>query len=130
MMLARYIIVDELEKRTAESTGDVALLTQAYDDTIEALGSALGLKDVETEAHSQRVTAYTISIARTVPVPTQYLQVLARAAFLHDIGKMAIPDKILRKPGPLDDAEKVIMRTHCEISGENCAIGWPGWLPF
>jgi putative nucleotidyltransferase with HDIG domain len=41
--------------------------------------------------------------------------VLARAAFLHDIGKMAIPDKLLRKPGPLDDAEKVIMRTHCEI---------------
>jgi hypothetical protein len=65
MMLARYIIVDELEKRTAESTGDVALLTQAYDDTIEAPG--LGLKDVETEVHSQRVTAYTISIATTVP---------------------------------------------------------------
>jgi putative nucleotidyltransferase with HDIG domain len=41
--------------------------------------------------------------------------VLARAAFLHDIGKMAIPDKILRKAGPLDDAEQVIMRTHCEI---------------
>jgi HD-GYP domain-containing protein (c-di-GMP phosphodiesterase class II) len=41
--------------------------------------------------------------------------VLARAAFLHDIGKMAIPDKILRKPGPLDDAEKEFMRTHCEI---------------
>jgi putative nucleotidyltransferase with HDIG domain len=41
--------------------------------------------------------------------------VLARAAFLHDIGKMAIPGKILRKPGPLDDAEKLIMRTHCEI---------------
>jgi putative nucleotidyltransferase with HDIG domain len=41
--------------------------------------------------------------------------VLARAAFLHDIGKMAIPDKILRKPGPLDDSEKQIIRTHCEI---------------
>ncbi|HJY90695.1 MAG TPA: HD domain-containing phosphohydrolase, partial [Candidatus Acidoferrum sp.] len=39
----------------------------------------------------------------------------ARAAFLHDIGKMAIPDKILRKPGPLDDAEKKTMRNHCEI---------------
>jgi HD-GYP domain-containing protein (c-di-GMP phosphodiesterase class II) len=41
--------------------------------------------------------------------------VLARAAFLHDIGKMAIPDGILRKPGPLDDAEKEIMRRHCQI---------------
>jgi putative nucleotidyltransferase with HDIG domain len=107
--------VDELEKKTAELTNALDLLTKSYDDTIEALGSALGVKDVETEAHSQRVTAYTISIAKSVPVPLPYLTVLARAAFLHDIGKMAIPDKILRKPGPLDDAEKVIMRTHCEI---------------
>jgi cyclic di-GMP phosphodiesterase len=106
--------VDELENKPAELT-DAELLTEAYGDTIEALGSALGLKDVETEAHSQRVTAYTISIAKTVPIPLPYLQVLARAAFLHDIGKMAVPDKILRKPGPLDDSENQIMRTHCEI---------------
>ena len=91
------------------------LLTHAYDDTIEALGSTLALKDVETEAHCQRVTAYTISIAKSVPVPLQSLNFLAHAVFLHDIGKMAIPDKILRKPGPLDDSEKQIMRTHCEI---------------
>jgi HD-GYP domain-containing protein (c-di-GMP phosphodiesterase class II) len=102
MMLARYIIVDELEKKTAELTKAVELLTHSYDDTIEALGTALSLKDEETAAHSQRVTAYTISIAKSVPVPLPYLTVLARAAFLHDIGKTAIPDKILRKPGPLD----------------------------
>jgi len=48
-------------------------------------------------------------------VANVYLPILARAAFLHDIGKMAIPDSILRKPGPLDDDEKQIMRTHCEI---------------
>jgi len=48
-------------------------------------------------------------------VPMLYLPILARAAFLHDIGKMAIPDSILRKPGPLDNDEKQIMRTHCEI---------------
>ena len=106
MMLARYTIVDELEKKTAELTDALDLLTQSYDDTLEALGSALELKDAETAAHSQRVTAYTISIAKNVPVPLPYLTVLARAAFLHDIGKMAIPDKILRKTGPLDDSEK------------------------
>jgi cyclic di-GMP phosphodiesterase len=105
----------EVEKKTAELTAALELLTQSYDDTLEALGSALDLKDAETEGHSQRVTAYTISIAKNVPVPPAYLEVLARAAFLHDIGKMAIPDKILRKPGPLDDSEKQIMRTHCEI---------------
>ena len=93
----------------------LAKLEQSYDDTLEALGSALDLKDAETEGHCQRVTAFTISIAKAVPVPVDYLPVLARAAFLHDIGKMAIPDSILRKPGPLDNDEKTIMRTHCEI---------------
>jgi putative nucleotidyltransferase with HDIG domain len=105
----------EVEKKTAELTAALELLTQSYDDTLEALGGALDLKDAETEGHSQRVTAYTISIAKIVPVPLHYLEVLARAAFLHDIGKMAIPDNILRKPGPLDDSEKHIMKTHCDI---------------
>ena len=108
-------LMSEVQQKTAQLTDALDLLVQAYDDTIEALGSALDLKDPETSGHSQRVTAYTISIAKSVPVPLPYLTVLARAAFLHDIGKMAIPDKILRKPGPLDDAEKEIMRTHCEI---------------
>src|SRR5438105_14913680 len=59
-----------------------------------------------------------------MPVPETYLPILARAAFLHDIGKMAIPDGILRKPGPLNDDEKKIMRTHCEI-GYNMLIRIP-----
>src|SRR6201997_91112 len=105
----------QVEQKTARLTVALAQLEQSYDDTLEALGSALDLKDAETEGHCQRVTAFTISIARTMPVPNAYLPVLARAAFLHDIGKMAIPDKILRKPGPLTDDERVIMRTHCEI---------------
>jgi putative nucleotidyltransferase with HDIG domain len=105
----------DVERKMAELTNALDLLTQSYDDTLEALGSALDLKDPESFGHSQRVTACTTSIAKNVPVPLPYLTVLARAAFLHDIGKMAIPGKILRKPGPLDDAEKVIMRTHCDI---------------
>ena len=104
-----------VEERTAQLSGTLAQLEQSYDDTLEALGSALDLKDAETEGHCQRVTAFTISIAKALPVPDPYLAVLARAAFLHDIGKMAIPDGILRKPGPLTDDEKQIMRKHCEI---------------
>jgi len=77
-MLARYIIVDELENKTAELTEALQLLTQAYDGTLDALGSALDLKDPETAGDSQRVTAYTIFIARAVPVPTQYSGVLRR----------------------------------------------------
>ena len=105
----------QVEERTAQLTGAIAQLEQSYDDTLEALGSALDLKDAETEGHCQRVTAFTISIAKAMPVPNHYLPVLARAAFLHDIGKMAIPDGILRKPGPLTDDEKQIMRKHCQI---------------
>ena len=105
----------QVEERTARLTIALAQLEQSYDDTLEALGSALDLKDAETEGHCQRVTAFTISIAKAMPVPNAYLPVLARAAFLHDIGKMGIPDKILLKPGPLSDDEKVIMRKHCQI---------------
>src|SRR5258708_7925221 len=113
-----------VEERTAQLTAKHVELEQSYDDTLEALGSALDLKDAETEGHCQRVTAFCISIARSMPVPDQYLAILARAAFLHDIGKMAIPDSILRKPGPLDDAEKRKMREHCEI-GYNMLIRIP-----
>jgi putative nucleotidyltransferase with HDIG domain len=114
----------QVDERTQQLTVAITQLEQSYDDTLEALGSALDLKDAETEGHCQRVTAFTISIAKTVPVPLPYLPVLARAAFLHDIGKMAIPDRILRKPGPLDNDEKTIMRTHCEI-GFNMLIKIP-----
>ena len=114
----------QVEERTAQLNQSLMQLEQSYDDTLEALGSALDLKDAETEGHCQRVTAFTISIAKAMPVPNPYLPVLARAAFLHDIGKMAIPDGILRKPGPLTDDEKQIMRKHCEI-GYNMLIRIP-----
>jgi putative nucleotidyltransferase with HDIG domain len=105
----------KVEERTAQLKGTLEQLEQSYDDTLEALGGALDLKDAETEGHCRRVTAFTIAIAKAMKVDPLQLPVIARAAFLHDIGKMAIPDNILRKPGPLDEDEKQIMRKHCEI---------------
>ena len=104
-----------VEERTGQLKGALEQLEQSYDDTLEALGGALDLKDAETEGHCRRVTAFTIAIAKAMRVPPQLLPQIARAAFLHDIGKMAIPDQILRKPGPLTPEEREIMRTHCEI---------------
>jgi putative nucleotidyltransferase with HDIG domain len=104
-----------VEERTGQLKGTLQQLEQSYDDTLEALGGALDLKDAETEGHCKRVTAFTIAIAKAMKVPLQQLPVIARAAFLHDIGKMAIPDSILRKPGPLTDDERQVMRTHCDI---------------
>src|SRR5256886_10515546 len=88
-------------------------LERSYDITLEALGDALDLKDSETEGHSKRVTAFTIAIARAMGLSAERIRVIARGAFLHDIGKMAIPDAILRKPGPLTEEERIIMREHC-----------------
>ena len=88
-------------------------LEHSYDVTLEALGDALDLKDSETEGHSKRVTAYTIALARAMAISPADIKVIARGAFLHDIGKMAIPDYILRKPGKLTPEEQELMREHC-----------------
>lgn len=104
-----------VEERTYQLRNALQELENSYDYTLEALGGALDLKDAETEGHCQRVTAFTISIAKAMDVDSQQLRHIARGAFLHDIGKMAIPDSILRKPGPLTEEEQTIMRQHCEI---------------
>ena len=90
-------------------------LERSYDITLEALGDALDLKDAETEGHSRRVTAFTIAIARAMGIPPESheMRTIARGAFLHDIGKMAIPDNILRKPAKLDQSEIRTMQEHC-----------------
>ena len=104
-----------VEERTAQLSRALGQLEQSYDYTLEALGGALDMKDAETEGHCQRVTAFTISMAKAMKVDSALLPQIARAAFLHDIGKMAIPDQILRKPGPLTSEERQVMRRHCEI---------------
>src|SRR2546423_1491001 len=98
--------------RTEQLRKAMVELERSYDITLEALGDALDLKDRETEGHSRRVTAFTIAIARAMGLTADQIRVIARGAFLHDIGKMAIPDAILNKPGKLDAAEFETMREH------------------
>jgi putative nucleotidyltransferase with HDIG domain len=102
-------------ERTQQLSAALTDLEQSYDYTLEALGGALDAKDVETEGHSQRVTAITLTIAKAMNVDGATLPQIARGALLHDIGKMGIPDDILRKPAPLTPEERTIMRRHCEI---------------
>ena len=90
-------------------------LKRSHDMMLEALGDALDLKDAETEGHSKRVTAFTIAIAKRMGLPPQEVEAIAHGAFLHDIGKMAIRDSVLRKPGPLDPEEMKEMQKHCEL---------------
>jgi PAS domain S-box-containing protein/putative nucleotidyltransferase with HDIG domain len=87
-------------------------LTLAYDATIEGWSRALDLRDEETEDHSQRVTNLTLKLATHFGIPQADQVHIRRGALLHDIGKVGVPDTILRKPGPLTEEEWAIMRKH------------------
>jgi PAS domain S-box-containing protein len=87
-------------------------LTLAYDATIEGWSRALDLRDHGTEGHARRVTEAALRLARAVGMPESELIHTRRGCLLHDIGKMAIPDGILLKPGPLDEREWEVMRRH------------------
>jgi putative nucleotidyltransferase with HDIG domain len=87
-------------------------LALAYDTTLEGWSRALDLRDKETEGHTQRVTEMTLRLARDMGVPEADLIHIRRGALLHDIGKMAISDSILNKPGPLTPEEQEVMRRH------------------
>lgn len=87
-------------------------LVDAYDATLAALSRALDERDVETEGHSRRVTAYALRLGVEAGMDDEALVQLARGAMMHDIGKIGVPDQILRKPGPLTADEWAIMRRH------------------
>src|ERR1700675_3481631 len=109
----------DLEHLVAERTQQLSIalhdLEQSYDYTLEALGGALDAKDAETEGHCQRVTALTLTIAKEMGVDKAHSRKIARGTFLHDIGKMGIPESILRKPGPLTADEREVMRRRWQI---------------
>jgi putative nucleotidyltransferase with HDIG domain len=87
-------------------------LLDAYEKTIEGWAKATDLRDHETEGHSRRVTELAVELARSMGLAGEELVHLRRGALLHDIGKIAIPDSILLKPGKLTDEEYEQMRKH------------------
>jgi HD-GYP domain-containing protein (c-di-GMP phosphodiesterase class II) len=93
-------------------------LEQSQDILLDALARVLALKDSHTEGHSKRVVVFTIAIARAMALLPGQIRVLARAALLHDIGNIAIPDAILRKSGGLSRDEKLIMNESCRVGYE------------
>lgn len=87
-------------------------LILAYDATIEGWSRAMDLRDKETEGHTRRVAFLTLKLSRAMGISDAELVHIRRGALLHDIGKMAIPDNILFKTGPLDEEESKIVRRH------------------
>ena len=92
---------------------------QLYDDrerhfraTLEAFAKAIDARDHYTAGHSERVTAYTLVLAKAYGLPDAELEIVRRAGMLHDIGKVGVPDAVLRKPGPLDAEERAAIELH------------------
>jgi len=84
----------------------------AYMGAIRALATALDARDPYTAGHSDRVAVLSVAIARTLALPADEIEVIRLGALLHDIGKIGVPDDVLRKPGPLTDAEYTCIKTH------------------
>jgi response regulator RpfG family c-di-GMP phosphodiesterase len=101
-----------VEQRTTQLQAAMKRVELTYDETLEALAAALDLRDNETAGHSHRVTLYCLEIAKAMGVPADQLKQIARGAYLHDIGKIGIPDAVLLQPRPLTAAEKMVMETH------------------
>jgi cyclic di-GMP phosphodiesterase len=87
-------------------------LKGAYDETIEGWVGALDIRDKETEGHTQRVVDMSLDLARLIGITGEALEHIRRGAFLHDVGKLGIPDTILHKAGKLTEEEMAAMHLH------------------
>ncbi len=105
----------QIEDQMARATFE---LEQAYRSTLEGWALALDKRDRETGEHSKNVTNKTVELALAMGINLEEIIHIRHGALLHDIGKMAIPDAILLKPGPLNDIEWIEMQKHPEIARE------------
>ena len=110
----RKRLEEMVEQRTLQLETAYDRIEETYDQTLAALGGALELRDIETQGHSRRVTYYCLEIARTMHRSRDELRIIARGSFLHDIGKIGVPDAILLKPERLTKEETNLMRTHAQ----------------
>ncbi len=101
-----------VEQRTGELDRTLNSLEDAYRSTLKALTAALETRDSETHGHSERVVSYSLRLGRECGLKSETMKALEFGSLLHDIGKIGVPDSILRKPGKLTDEEWVRMKEH------------------
>jgi putative nucleotidyltransferase with HDIG domain len=103
---------DLVRQRTAELHCAFNALEDNYRMTLKALAAALEMRDAETHGHSERVVSFSLRLGREMGLAQDKMRSLEFGALLHDIGKIGVPDAILRKPGPLTEGEWRQMRQH------------------
>jgi putative nucleotidyltransferase with HDIG domain len=101
-----------VEQRTAELDRALNSLEDSYRSTLKALTAALETRDSETHGHSERVVTYSLRLGREYGLNSEEMKALEFGSLLHDIGKIGVPDSILRKPAKLTEEEWVRMREH------------------
>jgi len=114
----RLHLEDMVEQRTAQLRNAVARIEQNFEETLQALATALELRDTGTSGHSRRVMAYALQIAKAMQCNKELLHSITLGALLHDVGKIGIPDAILMKKKSLSPQERAVMQTHV-IRGYN-----------
>jgi response regulator RpfG family c-di-GMP phosphodiesterase len=102
-------------ERTEQLRGAQQKIEAGYEETLEALAAAMDLRDSETAGHSDRVCQYSLTIGQALGLSGEELTVIAPGGYLHDIGKLGIPDSVLLKPGPLSPDERELMQQHVQI---------------
>ena len=111
----RQRLEEMVEERTQQLAQALRRIEATYDETLAALGAALDLRDSGTAGHSSRVTRYCLRLGQEMGCSQDQLQELARGAYLHDIGKIGIPDGILLKDDKLTAEERAVMQAHVDI---------------
>ena len=101
-----------IRQRTAELDGALRSVERSYRMTLKALATALETRDAETRGHSGRVVSFALRLGREMGLDREQLRSLEFGSLLHDIGKIGVPDAILRKPAALSEAEWMKMREH------------------
>lgn len=116
-LAAQAVTAVEQAQLFAKVRADNNALEQGYDTTLKALMAALDAKDDATEGHCERVAKLTAQLARAMGVAPSLLVHIERGALLHDVGKIGVPDAILKKPKALNDNEWEAMRKHPLLAG-------------
>lgn len=110
----RAALEQEIDDRSTELTRALSELEIAQAETVRRLSMAVEFRDEDTGAHIERIGRFSTLLAEQVGMESEFCARLSHAAPLHDVGKVAIPDAILLKPGPLTPEERAIVETHAE----------------
>ena len=110
----RGALEEEIESRTSELKRALSELEIAQAETVQRLSMAVEFRDEDTGAHIERIGRFSVLLAEHIGMDAEFCERLKHAAPLHDVGKVAIPDAILLKPGPLTPEERAIVETHAE----------------